>query len=112
MLRMEMGRLGVCRRIAQRNQRDRNVIFGKIQLFLQRLVVETAHPAGAEALFGGFQLDVIDDDGAVDRTNRFAFMVVPAGFGIAQASLLRITNSKSYSFAPKFTPRLTSFIFT
>ena len=82
MLRMEMGRLGVCRRIAQRNQRNGNIILGKIQLFLQRFVVETAHPAGAKALFGGFQLDVINDDGAVDRTNRFAFVVVPAGFGI------------------------------
>ena len=82
MLRMEMGGLGVRRRIAQRNQRDGNIILGKIQLFLQRLVVETAHPAGAEALFGGFQLDVVDDDGAVDGADGLAFVVVPAGFGI------------------------------
>ena len=59
---VEMGGLGVVGRIAQRNQRDGNIILGKIQLLLQRLVVETAHPAGAEALFGGFQLDVVDDD--------------------------------------------------
>ena len=82
MLRMEMGRLGVRRRIAQRNQRDRNIVGRKIQLLLQRLVVETAHPACAEALFGGFELDMINDDGAVDRTNWFAFVVVPADFGI------------------------------
>ena len=82
MLRMEMGRLGVSGWIAKRNQRDRNIILGKIQLLLQRLVVETADPACAEALFGGFQLNVIHDDGAVDGADRFAFVVVPTGFRV------------------------------
>ena len=80
MLRMEMGGLGVIGGITERNQRDGHVVGGKIQFLLQRLVVETAHPASAEALFGRLQLDVVNDDGAVDGTDGFAFVVVPAGF--------------------------------